>query len=863
MEILGNDSYQRVFLVFRTPVAVSKDGKLSTPVDPSLKDPKPFAEFQSPLPPAGWMKPEFNAAGWDRVRAPVEVGPGGSTGGKHVARHTATANSLILLRSQFVVRDPSQVRDLALTLQYVGGVAVYLNGQELTRAHLPAGELKPETLAEGYPDDLYCEPGGLFLQDIVKGQAGFERRFRRLERVPVPEKLLRPGVNTLALEIHRAPVNEAAIEARRTVLPGGMNVIPGIWAYAGLRALSLAAAAGSAVEPNVARPAGIQVWNCAPSDTITVFDYGEGGTPQPVAVTSPRNGVFSGRLVVSADQPIRGLKVAVTDLAATTGGNKLPATAVSVRCAEAATPAKCWAPAHRFDALAGAIPAEIPLVKAAAPRERYPHNTGKYIDDGPIVITRRSPSAGAVAPLWFTVRVPAAAPAGRYEGTITIAAEGLPPVTVPLQVTVPAWTLPAPKAFRVQHFAYFSEDAVAKHYGAEMWSDRHFALLAKSWELMAEVNARQAIANLCINFYGGNKGAIDCSNEQSLIRWVRQADGTYRHDYALFDKYLDSVAKTIGKPTLLRLNCWGESVSKDGALIPGGPGEAGKVSPLAVSLLDPATGKLSTLTPPVSGTPEHLAFWKPVLDEVRRKIEARGWWDVTAMGWNSYCYPPIPPVVGNLHKIWPDGVWSYTAHNGTMGARFPTLDKAVQMPVRYSDCVWSRGWPTARGYRALLQPRPSVWCYTFRTDMRDWSELALLRSIPEEEILCGHDGVSDFGADLFPLAADRGRFRCLGNGRGTGGPDDSTRALLAPGPDGAVATERFEMLREGTELAETILFLQRTLDAKMLSGEIEQRANRLLDERDEAFLKRWESGRSDRDARLLALAGEVAAASGK
>jgi hypothetical protein len=105
-----------------------------------------------------------------------------------------------------------------------------------------------------------------------------------------------------------------------------------------------------------------------------------------------------------------------------------------------------------------------------------------------------------------------------------------------------------------------------------------------------------------------------------------------------------------------------------------------------------------------------------------------------------------------------------------------------------------------------------------------------------------------------------GRDTHVGCGRGTGGPTSSTLALLAPGPDGPMATERYEMLREGVELGEAVLHLERALLEKKIVGELAARVNRCLDERDEAFLKRWPSGRSGRDRLLLALAGEVARA---
>lgn len=847
--VLCNDSYLRGYMAFRTPMQISKDGQLKMCLAPEGKDPKPMPQLQSPLPPADWMKADFDDSSWERRHAPVEMTPAFATGHSQVARHSVTVNSLICLRSRFIVDEPAKVQDLKLSVEYVGGVVVYVNGQELVRGSIPAGEITPETQAEKYPDDLYCEPEGKFLQDISKNPAGFERRYRKLADVVVPATLLKKGVNILALEIHRAPVNEGAIEAKRVAAPGGMYSVPGIWAYVGLKNLSLTVAPGAAVEPNVARPKGFQVWNCAPFDTLGAFDYGDGGEPLPVAVAASRNGVYSGRLTVSSDQAIKGLKVAVSDLTHGGGGGILAASSVRVRYATPAVAAESWVPTSRFDGLLDVIPPELPVVKVSPPREFYLH--GAY--DGQL-IERKIQISGAMAPLWLTVRVPAEAKAGRYEGTVRLSADGMAPATVPLRVTVSDWRTPDPTNFIVHNFAYHSEDAMAKHYNVPMWSDRHFELMGKSLALMAEINSRQAIANLCINFYGGDKGAVDSSNDQSLIRWIRKKGSGFTYDFTLFDKYLDTVAKAIGKPTLLRLNCWNEVDLKNGKLE---PTRAAKTN-YRVTCLDPATGKLDTMEQPTPGTDESVAFWKPVLDEVRKKVEARGWFDVTAMGWNSYCYEPHPAIVSAYKKIWPDGTWSYTAHNGVKDMRFKGTEAGVSMPAIHADSVWTLGKITTRGYRPLLKPHSTFWCFTWRTLMRDYSPLALLRSVPEDELMRGQDGISDFGADLFPVKSESGRYYCLGNGRGTGGPSCSTQAMLAPGVDGPILTERFEMLREGVELAEATLFVEKALEGGKVTGELAAKANRLLDERGDAFINNWQDGRLDRDARLIALAGEIA-----
>ncbi|HOX06243.1 MAG TPA: DUF6067 family protein, partial [Planctomycetota bacterium] len=729
--VLANDSYLRAFLVLRTPVQISKDDKVSICMDPNVpkgKDPKPLPEFQSPLPPAEWMKPDFDDTAWDRQRSPVEMPPewwGGSS-----ALHTATVNSLIFLRWKFAVDDPAKVQDLKLSLEYVGGFVAYLNGQELTRAHLPAGEPKPETLAEKYPDDLYVLEGNKMLQQRWPGEPLsarspykeqiplFERRYRKVEGFAVPAKLLRKGGNVLALEIHRSPVNEAVIGCERAQ-EGAMYTRPGIWAYAGLRKVSLTAASGESLTPNIGRPKGIQVWNVAPFETIDAFGYGDAGdTVKPVTVCAARNSVFSGRLAVSSDSAIKGLKVAVGDLKLAGGDAKLPAAAVQIRYAEPATPDKCWTPPHRFNGLVDAIPAEIPVIKAAPGRENYLCEP----------ISRPGVTSGAVASLWLTVRVPKEAKAGKYEGTVTVEAEGLKATAVPLVLTVNDWTLSDPKDFRQSHLIFVSQEAVAKHYGVPLWSDKHFELMGKSLSVLAEVNSREIPMNLGINFYGGNKGGADSGNAESMVRWVKQADGSFKYDFTVFDKYCDLVAKHCGKPYPLRLNCWGTS-NKEGK----------KDCVTDVTVVE-ADGKVGTMEQPDFGTEESYKFWKPVIDEALKRLKERGWLDVTCFGQSSYCYAPTPTVVDVAKKIWPEGQWAYTAHNGTLGGRFGGTDKSVSMPVKFSVCVWTEGRLVPRGDRELLKPRPSIWVNTARSRHRDWSPVMIIRGLPEEMIMRGMDG---------------------------------------------------------------------------------------------------------------------------
>jgi hypothetical protein len=834
--VLSNESYARVFRVFKTPVLITKSGEIQVAPDPAAKEPKPLAEFQSPLPESGWIKPEFIDNSWERQKSPVEMAL--PWAGGHASLHTASANALICLRWKFLVDDPAKVDGLTLSAEYVGGMAIFVNGTEWKRASLPAGELKTDTLAEKYPDDLTVMPDGKFVQPNYPNNplppeqvAKVEERYRKLDPVVVPAKLLKAGVNVLAIEIHRAPVNEAAILATRKA-EGAMSTRPGLYPYAGLRKIALTSASGAGVSANVARPPGVQVWSVPSYATVRSAEYDE--TPgqascQPVAIHGVRNGVFSGRVIVSSGAAIQGFRATASDLVQSGGAAKISGTAIALRHAEPSVEAKNMrVPRDRFDGLSEKLPSEVALLNKAA-----------------------------MCQLWLTVRIPKDARPGRYNGTVTIQAEGLKPAVVPIELTVYGWNLPDPVDFHLHNFGYLAEDAVCGHYNVPRWSDKHFELMGKSMALMAEINSRQAIVNLAISFYGGNKGEINCSNKETIIRWIRQADGSFKYDFTLFDKYLDLVAKSMGKPTLLRVNCWNEVAKKNGVIAAGFP-SSGVAQNMSVSLLDPATGKVEPMEQPTPGTEESFKFWQPVLAEVRKKVEARGWWDVTALGWSSYCYNPIAEVVSVAKRIWPDGVWSYTAHNGTRGGAFSCVEKGENMRVLQSDAVWTVSPLKPRGYRELLKPHYGYWCYTWRSAMREYGDLAIFRIIGEDEIMRGMDGVSDFGVDLFPVKSESGRYYVPGNGRGTGGPNDSILALLAPGPDGAISSERFEMMREGMQIAEAILYLQLALDAKKLSPELEQKVNDCLTERGECYMRNWTAGRQERDRRLLALTEEVA-----
>jgi hypothetical protein len=840
-----------------------------------------FCGKTSLLPPADWAGLTLDDGAWPRFRLPqpatfAQQGPNQTMNLGGDVYDTV----LLLARARFEVKDPARVKACRLSLVYWGGVVVYVNGKEVARGSLPGQTSDWGEPAEDYPEEVFLTPGGkpLTISD-EKSPDRYEKRQRRLTNVTIPAAALRPGVNVIAIEAHPAPVN-AKVFGRN--LANQYDSRYAAWPTVGLLSARLVVSPGGAAKP--ARPGGVQVWNAPTSAKVSVFDFGNPLDPlQSLVIRAGRNTVFSSRLMVGSDQPIIGLMVNVTDLAQTPGGGKIPASAVRVRYAVPATPEKTWLSPNDFDGLFDAIPAEIPVAQGAPGWERSPGNdlySGTARRFYHFTPDRTALRGRAVAPLWFTVKVPREVPAGVYEGQVRISAEGLAEVKVPLRVHVSAWTAPNVRDYCVQNYLFQSEESVMNYYGVPPYSDKHLELVGKSLALAAELNCLHVEANLVIGYQTGGTGGGE-GNRESLVRWVKQPDGTFKHDFTNFDRYLDMVAKAVGTPRVLALNHFTGS---------------GKVT-----CLDPATGKIEALAEP-SEFAARYTFWKPVYYEILKKLKARGWLEQTTLGAQRQCEPPDPQTVFLGNKLWPGAEWSFTSHSGApefigaapadtkaaldMGkvaaavkvlkegrnadkelqAAGLTADQINWAPVRHSDYAQNRGRPSPK-QPLYLGPRRDVTVFNPRTAFWGCGEnLPEVRRLVQSVVFnVGVDGVGEQGVDLFPLKTKVGGYGYSPARPGTHWPnyDPYMRALLYPGPDGPVATERFEMFREGLEVTEMILFLQRAVAEKKVSPDLLARVSGVLAERPSKISGQLNSFfyrcfQSEADAKLLDMAGEVA-----
>ncbi len=565
----------------------------------------------------------------------------------------------------------------------------------------------------------------------------------------------------------------------------------------------------------------LSVWNYDVLSNAQRFDADE--TLKPISIIGARNGTFSGAVAVESAEPIKGLKASVGRLAS--GSNVIDGKAIQVRFADN------WNSSHR----------------------RYkPGGLDILLENAPAEVA--ASGGKALIGVWVTVSVPQDAAAGEYRGELKIEAEGSPAVTVPVELKVAPWVIPATEDWRTWMELIQSPDTLAIEYDVPLWSDRHWELIGRSLELIKQTGSRVIYIPLISQTNQGN--------EQSMVRWIRQADGTYKHDYSIMEKYLDLAEKHMGKPKMVVLYAWDIYLvrrEKRPEVNENAPAYSQQQQRIAqkrwdlqnkgvtISVLDEKTGEVKTEYLPHFDDPSMRAPWQAVFAEVRKRLAARGLEEAMAMGmvndqapsredltflhevsgglpWISHSHPPRlsgRPVVGNklLHGL---ADISYEAH---------------VYRIRYeSDPAKSRSY----GWKI-----PELRAFFGRHGIPNGGALRV-RQLPEINITGQQRGVGRIGADYWYVVKNpRGERAGAVYSRY---PENMWRNLnidsyvLAPGADGPVATARLENLREGLQECEARIYIESVLldEAKRarIGEPLAKRAQDLLDDRQRAI---WRS----------------------
>ncbi len=719
-----------------------------------------------------WRTPEFDDRHWPRYQADELFDYVGDYG---VAVRGRTWLSSLHLRTRFGILDPARATDLRLTVTFIGGAVAYVNGIEVGRAFLPEGDLPPLTPAAPYPAEAYATTEGTPLPMVSPTESPapeLEPHYRsriRTAEFRIPPEALRAGGNTLAVEIRRAPVqgpmgrdawNHLAFREITLASPSGQGVIPYDEALAGPRVWSaeaLDAVAASAPErPLVRRRWG---WGTVGSVRGRPVQGTLAGNPfdplRPIRMATPRGGTASGQVVLADPAGLRNVAVRIEADLQGDGRASLPASAVRILYA---------GPNPRTHDLDGLV---------ATP-----------------------PADATVLPVWLVAEIPQDQFPGWYEGSLRLEANGVD-FRVPVQVLVTGLTLPPPRDFTGSDlYVATSPKSVAMQYGVDLWSDEHFRHMEASFRLQAQLgNDLVFVPVIVCNFHPvpkswrGGRASEEDRWHAPMVRWVETDEGL-RPDFRILDRYLDAYARHAGPPRALTLGIWSAASARELADAYEGrrqPSvEVEQRSPLEVEVWDPETGRVERRVIPAILDPEGETFWRPLLDGVRDRVVRRGWSERIIMLGLGGDMRMGRQTVEKVREWAPYARWDLLSHfSGDPGPEDGRLIATGGLEIGVMGLPGLRP-ALARVLEARLATPPEyLELPTARWQHDPHSPLLLYRALPLVFGRLGHLGLDFWQPD--------------GAGPRNHGFWTHTQALAVPGPDGAMPTVRFQMLREGVQ----------------------------------------------------------------
>jgi len=596
-----------------------------------------------------------------------------------------------------------------------------------------------------------------------------------------------------------------------------------------------------------------------PNPLAPVYDGSDlSGRDDPaceIKLAGARGGAFSGQTVIWSAAPGPGPAAKASDLKSADGASVIPASAVEIRYA---------------------------LPTGANGNERLPAGMTGVFD----ALAPAPRQTGTVHVVWVTVAVPRNAAPGEYTGRLSVADREMP-----LRIRVADWTLPLPVDYATWVDFVQSPESVALRYGRKLWSDEHWQLVSGSFEQLGKVGNKTLYIPLMAQTHFGNS--------ESMVRWILKDGHTlqggekgaprFTHDFSIAEKYLDLFLKHVGKPRIVVFYIYegflGGSQGRNAE-------ECGRGVPF--TLLDPRTGATTNAAGPThnNANPAYpnypddtIAFWKPVIDGMRERLNARGVGDETITLGMSPDLSPGKLQMEYLAKTFPYARWCKQGHGLQAGKMGP-------MPMGYNTTVWQAMFartPSDRLYGWKQYPIPVAMFDRdiFKTAFR--MQLVRSRLLGEMNITGKQRGFGRMSADFWPCVRnEKGHLYSIVNRYPLSNWAQLTLRMtpyLYPGADGALSTVRFEMLREGVQECEARIFIEKALlspaSRARMGDERAARIQALLDERVGAILdsmkKAGDKAKAaggvqetsaefadgpwqERSAKLYAAAAEVAAA---
>lgn len=230
---------------------------------------------------------------------------------------------------------------------------------------------------------------------------------------------------------------------------------------------------------------------------------------------------------------------------------------------------------------------------------------------------------------WLRVWVPQDVPAGIYSGTVSILNGNKVLNTLTIKVNVKDQTLPSVDDWNFRLDLWQNPFAIARYHGVELWSKEHFEAMKPYMELYHQAGGAVITASIMHKPWNGQT----YDYFESMVTWMKKADGTWHFDYTVFDKWVEFMMKLGIKK---EINCY--------SMVPW---------KLSFQYFDQASNQMKFLNME-PGSKQYDEVWTTMLKSFADHLKKKGWFGITHIAMDERPMDVMKKTIAVIHKADPD-----------------------------------------------------------------------------------------------------------------------------------------------------------------------------------------------------------------
>ncbi|MEG1580282.1 MAG: DUF4091 domain-containing protein [Bacteroidaceae bacterium] len=214
--------------------------------------------------------------------------------------------------------------------------------------------------------------------------------------------------------------------------------------------------------------------------------------------------------------------------------------------------------------------------------------------------------AQTARPIWVSVWIPQSATAGDYKGVLTVKNGATVIGKLNLSVNVVNRVLPKPTEWSYHLDFWQNPFAEARYAGLKVFTPEFFEFVRPQFERLRDAGQKVITTSIMHKPWGGQTEDYF----ESMITWMKRADGTWAFDYTAFDLWVNYMMKLgIDK----QIACY--------SMIPWN---------MSFKYYDQTTNSMQELKT-TTDTPEYAEMWTAVLQSLSKHLREKGWFDRTVI----------------------------------------------------------------------------------------------------------------------------------------------------------------------------------------------------------------------------------------